>query len=241
LRIPIKRIAIIGASGTIGSQFVKTLSLKESVEKIFALTRQPVNFLSSKIKNIALDYYDEASIKNASAIAHEDGKLDLVIVATGILELEDSRPEKSFLELSFTKLQTLFLANAAVPAMMMKYFLPKTNSNGMIFATLSARIGSITDNQLGGWYSYRASKSALNMLIKTASIETHRTNKQAIVVGLHPGTVDSPLTKPFQANIPKQKLFSSETSVNHLLTVINNLEPSDTGKCFAWDGKEILP
>ena len=106
---------------------------------------------------------------------------------------------------------------------------------------MSARVGSISDNKLGGWYAYRASKSALNMMIKNLSIEVGRKNKNAILVGLHPGTVNSKLSKPFQSNVPEKKLFTPDQSVNYLLQVLSKLKNEDSGKIFAWDGSEILP
>jgi NAD(P)-dependent dehydrogenase (short-subunit alcohol dehydrogenase family) len=110
-----------------------------------------------------------------------------------------------------------------------------------IFTALSARVGSISDNQLGGWYSYRASKSALNMILKNAAIETNRSNKKAIIVGLHPGTVESNLSDPFKKNVPEGKLFTPDYSAQKLLAVLSSLTIEQSGKCFAWDGKEIFP
>ncbi|NBR34275.1 MAG: short-chain dehydrogenase [Rhodobacteraceae bacterium] len=108
-----------------------------------------------------------------------------------------------------------------------------------VFAALSARVGSISDNQLGGWYAYRASKAALNMILKNAAIEAARRYKLSVVVGLHPGTVDSSLSKPFQGNVREGKLFGPEYAADHLIRVIDNLTPDQSGKCFAWDGSEI--
>ena len=113
--------------------------------------------------------------------------------------------------------------------------------NRSVFAPLSARVGSISDNRIGGWYSYRPSKSALNMIIKNVAIETSRRNEQAIIVGLHPGAVDSDLSKPFQANIPDKKLFTPDFSAKKLIEVLETQTPESSGKCFAWDGKEIDP
>ena len=125
--------------------------------------------------------------------------------------------------------------------MVAKNFLPKlAKDQRAVFAALSARVGSISDNQLGGWYSYRASKAALNMIIKNLSIEMKMRYKQTIIVGLHPGTVDSRLSKPFQANVPAGKLFTADYAVAKMLEVINTLTPENSGKCYAWDGKEIL-
>ena len=126
--------------------------------------------------------------------------------------------------------------------MIAKHFLPKLNRENLsIFAAISARVGSISDNYLGGWYAYRASKSALNMIIKNAAIEIGRRNKNAVIVGLHPGTVDSKLSKPFQGNIPHNKLFTPEYSAKKLLEVISTLKPWQSGKCWAWDGTEVDP
>ena len=134
----------------------------------------------------------------------------------------------------------LFQINTIGPALVAKYFLPKLNRNSRsVFAVLSARVGSIADNRLGGWYAYRASKAALNMIIKNASIEIARKNKQAIVVCLHPGTVDSLLSKPFQSNVPDGKLFSPEFSAGKLLSVVDNLSPDQSGGIVGWDGEPI--
>jgi len=108
-------------------------------------------------------------------------------------------------------------------------------------AALSARVGSISDNRLGGWYSYRASKAALNMMLKTLAIEHGRRHKKSVVIGLHPGTVDTQLSRPFQVNVPEEKLFSADFSAARLLDVVEKVMPDESGKIFAWDGQEILP
>ena len=121
-----------------------------------------------------------------------------------------------------------------------KYFLPLLDKNSPnVFAALSARVGSITDNRLGGWHAYRASKAALNMLIKNISIENRLANKNNITVGLHPGTVDSNLSAPFQKNVAANKLFTPAQAASYLLEVISNLTATDSGTCIAWDGKTI--
>ena len=111
--------------------------------------------------------------------------------------------------------------------------------NKAVFAALSARVGSISDNRLGGWYSYRASKAALNMLIKTAAIEQARKYKNKIVIGLHPGTVDTALSKPFQGNVPGGKLFSPQQSATYLLNVVNDVTVDNTGQLLDWNGKVV--
>lgn len=228
-----QNIVIIGASGAIGSAFTKRLSEQYPNASLYAFCRNG---------KYHIDYSSEDSIAAAAVYASKEKPLDLVIVANGILHDADIMPEKSLRELSAEKFHRIFEVNTITPALIAKHFLPKLNRHKpSIFATLSARVGSISDNRLGGWYAYRASKSALNMIIKNASIEIGRRNKHAIIVGIHPGTVDSNLSKPFQANVPAAKLFTPKYSANKLLDVLENLTPEQTGKCFAWDGEEILP
>lgn len=234
-------IAIIGSSGAIGSALLCKVSnsYPNAIINSFS-SSENVN----KIKNVNynnIEYLDEDSLEKASIIASEQEPIDLVIVAIGILHYEDIMPEKSLNQMSYQKFELLFRSNAAIPAMIMKYFLPKLSTHKTsVLASLSARVGSISDNYLGGWYSYRASKSALNMIIKNASIEIARKNKNAVVIGLHPGTVDSNLSKPFQSSVSKENLFTPEYSSEKLLEVISCMDTSKTGKCFAWNGKEIF-
>lgn len=234
-------IAVIGSSGTIGSAFIRRISelYPEAQISGFSRTKQ-----TSDIENIRfyeIDYTNEESIANSAEISAQNAPLDLVIVATGILHNDAFMPEKSMKELSIAKFQEVILANTIVPALVAKYFLPKLSKDRRaVFAALSARVGSISDNQFGGWYSYRASKAALNMIIKNLSIEMKMRYKQAIIIGLHPGTVDSRLSKPFQNNVPAGKLFTADYSVAKMLEVINTLTTENSGKCYAWDGEEIL-
>lgn len=228
-----ENIAILGASGAIGSAFTKLLSQRYPNASMFVFSRNG---------QYSIDYSREESLAEAAELAAKEKPLDLVIVANGILHDGDLMPEKSLRDLSAEKFHRIFEVNTITPALIAKYFLPKLNKKQpSIFAALSARVGSISDNQLGGWYAYRASKAALNMIIKNAAIEMGRRNKQAIIVGLHPGTVDSDLSKPFQGNVADEKLFTPEYSAGRLLEVLENLSPEQTGKCFAWDGKEVLP
>lgn len=228
-----KNIAIIGSSGAIGGAFKKILTEKYPDASIFAFSQSRDNHIN---------YNEEESIAIAAEISSRNGPLDMVIVSTGILHKSELMPEKSLKELSAEKFRYIFEANTIVPALVAKYFLPKLNRDSLsIFAALSARVGSISDNKLGGWYAYRASKAALNMVIKTAAIEARQKNKQSVVVTLHPGTVDSNLSKPFQSSVPAKKLFTPEYSAKKLLDVLGNLTPEHSGKCFAWNGEEIAP
>ena len=139
-------------------------------------------------------------------------------------------------------MQQVFQINTIAPALIAQQLLPlMRKGHKTVFSVLSARVGSISDNRLGGWYSYRASKAALNMLLKNLAIEHKAILPQAIICGLHPGTVDTSLSKPFHRNVPEGKLFTTLESVEYLLEVVNDLSAKDKGKVLAWDGKEILP
>ena len=173
----------------------------------------------------------------------DDVKFDMVFVATGILHNDDDIfPEKSIKDINADKLKRVLLINTIGPTLVGKYFIPYLNNKSKsIFAFLSARVGSISENKLGGWYSYRSSKTALNQIIKNFSIEIKRTNPNAIFVGLQPGTVSSFLSKPFEKNVKSENLFTPDFSASKLLEVIDNLESKDTGKLIAWNGEEIQP
>jgi NAD(P)-dependent dehydrogenase (short-subunit alcohol dehydrogenase family) len=234
-----KEIAVFGASGAIGNALITKLSLLHPNAKIHAFSRNITNNTLKNIKYKNIDYLNEDLLAQA---AEEINNLDLVFVATGILHTNNILPEKSLKQISMNSLEQIFVANTISPSLIGKHFIPKLNHKSRaIFAAISARVGSVSDNKLGGWYAYRMSKAALNMFIKTASIEAQRLNKNSIVIGVHPGTVDSKLSKPFQKNIPQGKLFTPEYSAERLIQVLNNLTTRDTGKCFAWDSKEILP
>lgn len=242
----LKNIAVIGSSGALGYAFINQLQSEYPSANISAFSRSHGNSSPKKTGNNIqyheLNYRNESEIEVAASVACEQSPLDLVIVATGMLHNKKIMPEKSLRDLSPENLQHLFTVNAIIPAMIAKYFIPTLNKNDRsFFAVLSARVGSISDNRLGGWYAYRASKAALNMVIKNAAIETERRNKKAIVVGLHPGTVDSELSKPFQKNVPDGKLFTPEYSAAKMINVLEHLTPEQSGKCFAWDGEEIEP
>jgi NAD(P)-dependent dehydrogenase (short-subunit alcohol dehydrogenase family) len=238
----IKNIVIIGASGAIGIAFTQQLSALYPGATVHIFSRNELRASAKNTIHHLIDYKNDASIEAAAAVASKDAPLDMVIVTTGILHVDGVMPEKALRELSAENFHYLFEVNAILPALIAKHFLPKMNrDNRSIFAALSARVGSISDNQLGGWYAYRASKAALNMIIKNAAIEIGRRNKKSIIVGLHPGTVDSRLSKPFQGNVPDGKLFTANFSVNKLLEVLEGLTPEHSGRCFAWDGKEIEP
>jgi len=149
-------------------------------------------------------------------------------------------PERSFKALEAAHLRRDFEVNALGPALLARHLIPLLpRDRRALFVALSARVGSIGDNRLGGWHSYRASKAALNMILKTLAVELARTHPQAVVAGLHPGTVDTDLSKPFQRGVTPETLFTPEQSATHLLAVLDGLQPADSGGVFAWDGARV--
>ncbi|MEO0607175.1 MAG: SDR family NAD(P)-dependent oxidoreductase [Pseudomonadota bacterium] len=232
---------IIGASGGIGKALVEGLSQRPEIEIVHALSRSGEGPVHEKIIPGHLDLQDEASIVAAAKTVKARGAPHLVLVASGILsDGKDLQPEKSYRQQDAAAFQRVFEINTFGPGLVAKHFLPLFPRQGRsVFAALSARVGSISDNRLGGWHAYRASKAALNMLIRNYAIEQTRRNQDFIAVSLHPGTVDTALSEPFQSNVPDQQLFPPERAAKHLLQVINSLSPADTGKAFDWAGQEI--
>lgn len=234
------RVIVIGSSGGIGGAFIDALNESDQVSKIYALSRQGESHSSDKVDNLTFDLTSEESLKAAAETLRELEPFDLIIVATGLLQDDTISPEKSIQDMMFESFEKSFLINVIGPAMTAKYFLPLLRDDKKsVFTALSARVGSISDNRIGGWYAYRASKAALNMILKTLSIEYARRHKKAVILGLHPGTVDTDLSKPFQGNVPEDKLFSPEYSIKKLLGVIEQVSPDDSGKLFDWAGKEV--
>ena len=218
---------IIGASGGIGAALAGAL---ETDWRVIRLGRPLIDLL------------DENSIALAArALAAEGTSPELVIVATGVLHSEAKGPEKSLRELDLDWMMLNYRINAIGPALVAKHFLPLMPKNKRIcFAALSARVGSISDNRLGGWHSYRASKAALNMLIRNLAIEWHRKNAASIIVGLHPGTVETPLSAPFKGN-PAHDRFAAPDAAKQLLAVLESLKPDQSGQLFAYNGALISP
>jgi NAD(P)-dependent dehydrogenase (short-subunit alcohol dehydrogenase family) len=234
-------VAVVGSSGGIGSALVAALAGDERIGNIVALSRSPADAGNASVKPFPINITDEASVAAAAAHCAQAGPIDIVIVATGILHKGDHlQPEKRMRDLNAEAMAEVFRINTISPAIVAKHFLPRMRRDGKsAFAAISARVGSIGDNRLGGWASYRASKAALNMLVKTLSIEHARTHPDSIVVALHPGTTDTALSKPFQRNVPDGKLFTPDYSAEHLLHVIEGLTSEDTGGFFAWNGDPI--
>lgn len=220
------RVAIIvGASGGIGSALCEQLRDSGDFSDVVGLGRPE------------LDLCDEASIARAASKLPK-GAVRLVINAAGVLHDAGLRPEKSLRDLDPAQLARSFAVNAIGPALLMKHFLPLMPRQGRaVFASLSARVGSIGDNRLGGWYGYRASKAALNQLIRTAAIELARKHPEAICVALHPGTVATRLSAPFADQ--GRSLLSPNEAAKHLLGVIAKLKSEDSGSFFDWRGESV--
>lgn len=217
------RAVVLGASGAIGSALARALGTGCEVTP---LSRRDDGF----------DLVDEDCIASAAERVADDS-IDLVFVATGALELDGVGPEKSLQSLDAAAMARQFAVNAIGPALVLKHFERKlARDRRAVFALLSARVGSIADNRLGGWVSYRAAKAALNQVVRTAAIEFARKRPQAIVVALHPGTVRSALTERYLARHPA---VEPDAAAAHLLTVASSLNATDSGGFFAWDGKPI--
>jgi hypothetical protein len=220
---------IFGASGGIGSALVAALSSTNSFRQVIGFSRK---------SSPPVDLLDEASLERAAAFAAEMGELRLVIDATGFLHDSRQGPEKSWRQLDVGNLARAFALNAIGPALIMKHVLPRLPRLGKaVFATLSARVGSIGDNRLGGWYSYRASKAALNQLVRTAAVELARRSPEGICVALHPGTVATPLSAPFTA--AGHRAHTPAEAARHLLAVVDKLPAEANGGFFDWQGEPV--
>ncbi len=235
-----ENIIIVGSSGAIGHAMTEALRMHNASASITQISSQ---IETESEYEYPLDYNNLDTLESIAERRAEQQAIDCVIVCTGMLHNEACQPEKSIKDLTEEKFHTLYQANCVLPAMIAKYFIPHIcKQQRSLFAALSARVGSISDNQLGGWYAYRAAKTALNMVIRNLAIETKRTHKGLITIGMHPGTVDSNLSEPFKSRVPPNKLFTPEYAAQCLVNnVITKADMSYSGKCFDWEGLEICP
>lgn len=221
---------VIGASGGVGAAVARALAGSGRFAAVHAFARSGPE---------AFDLEREATIAAAAETVASGPAPSLVFIATGVLH-SGHEPERSWRALQADHLMRDYSINAVGPALVAKHFLPLLpRDRRAVFAALSARVGSIGDNRLGGWHSYRASKAALNMILKTLAVELARTHPQAVVAGLHPGTVDTGLSKPFQRGVKPEKLFTADQSAAYLLQVLDGLTPAESGGVFAWDGARV--
>ena len=235
-----ENILIAGSSGAIGKEFTKFYCDDPNVGKVVTLSRKTNDFIHKKIQSIGFDYNKEETFENIEKLSHLES-ISTIIIATGILHTDHIKPEKSINGINPEGLTKVFQVNVFGPILLVKMLLPlikKSQRVKIIF--LTARVGSISDNELGGWYSYRSSKSALNMMISNLSIELQRANQENIVIGMHPGTVKSNLSEPFLRHV-KHNVFSPKESVELMLQVISKINHKDSGKCFDFSGKVIDP
>ncbi len=249
---------VLGASQGIGFGFVQRFLLEGhcvhatyrdrlSAAPLFALAAQypqlllyPLDITEEAQIEAVLGAIAEELRQDAEQPAEQPAELAYVINCIGILHQGDLQPEKSLRQINADNLLTYFQVNSIASILLAKHLTPLIkNSSRTIFATLSAKVGSISDNQLGGWYGYRASKTALNMFMKTIALEYRRTCKSTIVAVLHPGTTDTQLSQPFQRNVPPEKLFSIDRTVDQLFNVMKALTLNDSGEFFSWDGTRL--
>jgi len=236
-----KNIAIIGSSGAIGNAFVEHYIKDSSVENIFTFSRNATDHVSEKVTSFEIDVESQDSIEKAAGQV-KDHIIDRIVIASGILHTESFGPEKSIKDLNYETFAKVYSINTIGPALIGRYFIPLMNKNEKsVIAFLSARVGSISDNSLGGWYSYRSSKTALNQIVKNFSIELKRINKNAIALALQPGTVESRFSEPFKKNVSKNKLFTPDYSVGLLSQVIESSSLNESGSLLSYDGEIIKP
>lgn len=221
------RALVIGSSGTIGSAFMELLENDPACSEVIGINRSSAD---------PINYQDLTTIEGAAKALADRAPFQLIINTIGILHNSEWMPEKKLDDLNPEQLQTLMQINAIGPGLTIKHFSKLLDPAGSVMATLSAKVGSIEDNRLGGWYSYRASKAAINMLIKTASIEFTRTKPNTALVALHPGTVNSRLSKPFKGEqIGRPPLDAAQDMLNGLLS----LSKEDSGTFISYSGERL--
>jgi NAD(P)-dependent dehydrogenase (short-subunit alcohol dehydrogenase family) len=224
---PAFRALVVGAGGALGAAFTQCLGAAPGGASVHALGR---------LTEPSIDFTREATIEAAAAQLRQQAPFHLIIVATGVLHTDQLQPEKRLADLSMTAMEEVFRINTFGPALLLRHFAPLLDRQRSVMALLSARVGSMGDNRLGGWYSYRASKAALNMLVKTAAIELRRTHPGAVLAALHPGTVKSALSKPFRGNdIGREPLEAAAD----MLGALDALAPEDSGCFLAYDGQRL--
>lgn len=215
---------VIGSNGAIAQALIELLG---QTHQVATLSRQNTD-------------YSEASLQEAFRGFSSLGDFDYIICCAGVLKDEIVRPEKNSKQVTAQGLAHYFQINSIVPMLCLKHFHPLlSRKKASVFVCLSAMVGSIEDNHLGGWYGYRSSKAALNMLIKTTAIEVARSNKNARIIAVHPGTTVSELSAPFAANVKQGNYYTPRKSASRILKVMTKLDSQDTGSFFNWNGEKL--
>ncbi|WP_428154244.1 SDR family NAD(P)-dependent oxidoreductase [Brevundimonas sp.] len=228
---------VIGATGGIGRAMVERIVSGGAFETVWAVSRSGADVAGAQ--GLAADLEDEAGLVHAAERIGQGPAPTLIVLATGVLH-DGFQPERSLRQLDADHMLRDYRINAVGPALAAKHLLPlMPRDRRAVFAALSARVGSISDNRMGGWHAYRASKAALNMILRNLAIEMARSHPQAVIAGLHPGTVDTGLSAPFQKGVAETRLFTAEHSAERLLAVLSGLTPADSGGVFAWDGARV--
>ena len=243
-------VLICGASRGIGLALCAALLARDDVAQVWAVAREAststglaklAEQYGQRLKRVDCDARNEQALEALVSETLEGREhLHLVISALGILHQDGAKPEKGLAQLTLASMQASFATNTFAPILLLKHLLPLLRKQPATFAALSARVGSIGDNRLGGWYSYRASKAALNQLLHTASIELKRLNQASTVLAIHPGTTDTELSQPFQANVPEGQLFEAAFSAERIIEVVGAHGPADSGTFWDWDDKPIV-
>ncbi len=242
-------VLVTGASSGIGQAMLRQLLENRHVGRAFAMSRSATTNVAleelqrdhgQRLHRVDADITNEDDLAQLAQATQAVDALHLVINAAGVLHGAALAPEKSIEQTSRSSFERVFALNAFAPLLLAKVLLPQLcRGQPAVFASLSARVGSIGDNRAGGWYAYRASKAAQNQLLKTLAIEWKRRNPRGTCLLLHPGTVDTPLSAPFQSKVPADRLFDPQRAATQLLHVIAQSTPQDSGRFVAWDGKDI--
>jgi NAD(P)-dependent dehydrogenase (short-subunit alcohol dehydrogenase family) len=236
------RAVVIGASGGIGAALAARLGEDPACAAVHALSRSGRAPEGARLRPGRIDLEDEASVAAAAETVGADGPPALVIVAAGYLHGPAGGPEKSWRQIEPGAMAKAFAVNATGPALVAKHFmdlLPRRER--AILAALSARVGSIGDNRAGGWYGYRASKAALNQILRCLAIEGARKRPELVVAGLQPGTVRTELSAPFRSHVAEEELFEPAEAAANLLSVLDRLPPERSGGVFDWQGEAVPP
>ena len=237
---PPQRILLAGASGGLGEALLEQLHSQYPEAELLTISRHDIGLLGATHQHCTAELEDPASIASVSGWLGERQLPNWVVVCCGILHWDSHGPEKNLRQCNDDSLMRSVTVNVLTHLHLAQALDPHLKRRSpLTWASLSAKVGSIEDNHLGGWYSYRMSKAALNMLVRNLSIEWGRKLEMCRVVAIHPGTTDTALSKPFQDNIPAEKLYTPEMSAKRIAAVLRGLQESDTGKLLFWDGKPI--